>query len=273
MPQTVPVPPSTPLVGANAGQTYLPFKDNIHVPTLPYEPLERPNPALPELELNQMARDRKWKITQQAQHFVPGVTVEMLDWFWGNMEKCYYLWAPGSHKRFSWLSEPWMAGFVNSAHLISEAVAEGAPVFGGSGIEICRMDLDMFPFTWALDHVIVEGTFNDLGEFVDMTVHMWDACEGGIRHVTSAVASTTVTEPPHFVKEMLAEDPYAELVAPSSTDHAEYEASRWPAFLPQLFEVWKGHPDPCQNYCPNLEVEQVGPERWHYTHENGPIVY
>lgn len=265
----------TPLVGANAGQTYLPFKDNTHVPTLPYVPLDPPSPPLPPLELNRMARGRHWHINQQSQHFLPGVTAEMMDWFWGNMEKCYYLWAPGSHKRFSWLSEPWMSGFTSSVILISESVGEGFPVFGGNGIEICRLDLSWFPFTWALGHVIVEGTFNDLGEFVDMTVHMWDDAEGGLRHVTAAVAAAEedVHEPPHFVKEMLAENPDALPVAPSSTDHAEYEASRWPQFLPQLFDLWKDHPDPCQSYRANLEVEQAGPEEWRYTHENGPIRY
>lgn len=102
---------------------------------------------------------------------------------------------------------------------------------------------------------------------------MWDACEGGIRHVTAAVEATDVHEPPHFVKEMLAEDPDADLVAPSKTDHAEYEASRWPEFLPELYNLWKDHPDPCQNYKPNLEVRKTGPETWVYTHANGPIIY
>ena len=265
----------TPLVGANAGQTYLHFKDNTHVPTLPYTPLDPPDPPLPPLELNRMARDRRWRITQQAQHFLPGVDARMMDWFWANMEKCYYLWAPGSHKRFSWLSEPWMSGFAHSTILISESVGEGYAVFGGNGVEIDRLSLEWFPFTWTLAHVIVEGVFNDPGEFVDMTVHMWDDAPGGLRHVTAAVAAPTdaVSEPPHFMKEMLAEDPDAVPVAPSATDHAEYEASRWPQFLPQLYALWKDHPDPCQSYQPNLEVEQAGPEEWRYTHENGPIRY
>lgn len=46
-----------------------------------------------------MALEKKWIIKEQCQHFLPGVTPEMLDWFWANMEKGYYLWAPGSHKR------------------------------------------------------------------------------------------------------------------------------------------------------------------------------
>lgn len=91
--------------------------------------------------------------------------------------------------------------------MISETMGEDRPVFGGSGIQINRLELSYFPFTTALEHVIVEGVFNDLGEFVDMTVHMWDACPGGSRHITASVASTTIHEPPHFIKEMLAENP------------------------------------------------------------------
>jgi hypothetical protein len=257
---------------ANAGQTYLPFQENTQVKTLDYTPLARPNPAIEELCLNQMAIDRKWVLQSQCQHFLPGVQAKMLDWFWANMEKCYYLWAPGSHKRFNWVKAPWQYGMEQSVHMISESVGEGFPVFGGSGVEIHRLGLSYFPFTQALSHVIVEGVFNDLDEFVDMTVHMWEDCEGGCRHITAAVASTTLSEPPHFVKEMLAEDPEAKIVPPSVTDHAEYEASRWPVFLPTLYGLWEGHPDPTQNVACNLEVKKTGDETWEYIHENGPVV-
>lgn len=258
---------------ATAGQTYMPFKENTKIKTQPYTKLERPTPAIPELELNPIALEKKWVLQSQTQHFLPGVTVEMLDWFWANMEKCYYLWAPGSHKRFNWVREPWKYGFTGSAHMISESVGENNPVFGGNGIQINRMELDMFPFTNALEHVIVEGVYNDLGEFIDMTVHMWDACEGGCRHITAAVASTTATMPPHFVLEMLEENPESIPIAPSETDHAEYEASRWPVFLPTLYRLWEDHPDPTQSVPCNLQVEKTGDYIWKYTHENGPITF
>ena len=256
---------------ANAGQTYMPFQENIKIKPLPFTPLDRPEPSVPEPELNAMAREKGWVLQSHCQHFLPGVTADMLDWFWANMEKCYYLWAPGSHKRFNWVKEPWRVGFEQSVHMISESVGEGQAVFGGSGIEIHRLGLDWFPFTAALAHVIVEGVFNDLDEFVDMTVHMWEDCPGGCRHFTASVASTTIHEPPHFVKEMLAENPESMPVAPGATDHAEYEASRWPAFLPQLYSLWKDHPDPTQSVPCCLEVRQTGAEQWVYTHENPPV--
>ncbi len=254
----------------NAGQTYMPFQDNIHVPTLPYTPLDRPNPPLPELELNEAAKAKGWVLQSQCQHFLPGVSPEMLDWFWANMEKGYYLWAPGSHKRFNWVREPWKYGFVHSAHMISEAVGQGMPVFGGSGVEIRRLPLTYFPFTTHLEHVICEGVFNGKEEFVDSTVHMWQGVPGGSVHITASVASTTVTAPPDFVLEMLRENPDAQPVAPGSTDHAEYEAAMWPRFLPTLYGLWRDHPDPSQNVRCDLTVREV-PGGLAYVHENGPV--
>jgi hypothetical protein len=145
------------------------------------------------------------------------------------------------------------------------------PVFGGSGVQINRLDLSWFPFTQALEHVICEGIFNGKGEFVDATVHMWQAAPGGSVHMDAAVANPAITEPPQFILEMLAADPSAQPVPPSSTDHGEYEASRWPVFLPKLYDLWKDHPDPTQSVPCDLRVRQTGEETWEYVCENGPI--
>ena len=91
---------------ANGGQTYQPCQDNVNVPFASYEKPAKPNPLLPELELNQDAIDKGYVLPSQKQHFLPGVTSEMMDWFWANMEKGYYLWAPGSHKKFTWVKTP-----------------------------------------------------------------------------------------------------------------------------------------------------------------------
>ena len=255
----------------NGGQTYMPFQKNINVSTLPYTPLPRPVPALPELELNQMAQGKGWVITMQHQHVLDGVTPEMLDWWWANMEKGYYLWAPGSHKRFNWVRAPWEYGFLRSAHMISESVGAGLPVFGGSGVQIERLDLSWFPFTRALEHVLCEGIFNGKGEFVDATIHMWQAAPGGCVHMDAAVSNPNLSEPPAFLLEMMAETPGVRPVPPSSTDHGEYEAARWPVFLPALYGLWKDHPDPTQSVRCDLRVRQTGPERWEYLSENGPV--
>ena len=93
----------------NGGQTYMPFQKNIHGPQLDFTPLDRPTPLIPDFELTDEAKAKGWVIASPVQHFLPGVEPEMLDWWWANMEKGYYLWAPGSHKRFSWVRAPWEA--------------------------------------------------------------------------------------------------------------------------------------------------------------------
>lgn len=257
---------------ATAGQTRLPVQENIHVPFLAFSPPARPEPPLPPLELTPEARALGYALPSQKQHLLPGVNARMLDWFWANMEKCYYLWAPGSHKRFSWVKTPWEWGMEQSVHRIAESTAPGLPVFGGEGVEIRRLPLASFyPFTNALRHVICEGVFNDAGELVDATIHEWEDSPAGLLHITATVVNTRCSRPPAFVIELLSNHPELKLVPNYATDHEDYEASQWPVFLPRLYELWKDHPDPTQSVRCNLEVGRDAEGRFVYLHENGPV--
>lgn len=250
---------------ASGGQTHIPFQENTGVPFVPYEIPARPDPLLPQLELTQEAIEKGYAVPSQRQHYLPGVTAEMLDWFWANMEKGYYLWAPGSHKRFNWLKTPYEYGFEDSVHIIAETTEPGLPVFGGNGVEIHRLHLhDFYPFTTALSHVICEGVFNDAGELVDSTIHEWEDVDGGIVHITATVQNTKASMPPGFVIDILKENPDAVLVPNYATGHEDYEASQWPVFLPGLYDLWKNHPDPSQNVKVNLEVEIGEDKKYRY---------
>lgn len=255
----------------NGGQTYLPLKDNINIDLMPFEHPAKPEPLLPLLELTEEAKAKGYVLPSQKQHFIPGVTAAMLDWFWANMEKCYYLWAPGSHKRFNWVKSPVQYGMENSVHMIAETVGKGIPVFGGEGVEIHRLNFaDFYPMTTCLKHAICEGVYNDLGELVDSTIHMWEDVEGGCNHITATVANSRVSAPPAFIIDLLKENPDLKITPNWATDHEDYEASQWSVFLPKLYELWKNHPDPSQNVQCNLEVvEENG--KFRYAHENLPV--
>ena len=256
----------------NAGQTYFPIQENIHVDFMPFQHPAKPAPLLNPLELSKAYQENGFVLSSQKQHFLPGVTAEMLDWFWANMEKGYYLWAPGSHKRFSWVKAPSAVGMNKSVHMIAESCAKGVAVFGGDGIEVHRLALEeFFPFTDCLQHVICEGVLNEKNELVDSTVHMWENAPGGINHITATVTNTKCSEPPAFVKKLLAENPTVKVVPNYATDHEDYEASQWPVFLPKLYELWKNHPDPSQNVHCCLEVKQAADGSFHYIAENGPV--
>lgn len=255
---------------ADAGQTGLPVQENIRVPFLPFTPPAKPKPLLPPLELTEEALARGFALPSQKQHLLPGVTAEMLDWFWANMEKCYYLWAPGSHKRFNWVKTPWEWGLEDSVHMIAESTAPGLAVFGGEGIEIHRLPLaDFYPFRTALAHVICEGVFNEKGELVDSTIHEWEDSPEGLLHITATVVNTRASEPPAFVRELLQAG--IRPVPNYATDHEDYEASQWPVFLPALYALWKNHPDPTQSVPCDLRVTQSGEGRFVYCCPNGPI--
>ncbi len=251
----------------NAGQTFLPFSENTHVPTVPFEPLGRPVPEYPAPVLRPEYAEKGYLVATCAQHFLPGVEPEMLDWFWANMEKGYYLWAPGSHKRFNWVKAPVEYGFTKSAHMISEVMVPNGPVFGGDGVQINRMDLDEFPLENCMEHVIMECVRNDLGEFVDATIHMWEMADGGTNHVVCSVVNTRVSAPPSFVFA----NPAAAATPEQSAYHSEYEASMWPKFLPQLYRLWENHPDPSQSVPCDLRVRINAEGKYEYIAENGPI--
>ena len=257
---------------ANAGQTHLPVQENIHIKFAPFEAPAKPDPPLPELTLTKEAIAKGFALPSQKQHFLPGITEEMMAWFWANMEKCYYLWAPGSHKRFSWVRTPAEYGMEDSVHMIAESCGEGLPVFGGDGVEIHRLHLkDFYPFTTALKHVICEGVFNDAGELVDSTIHEWENVPGGLVHITATVQNTRASAPPAFILEMLKNDPDVKIVPNYATEHEDFEASQWPIFLPPLYKLWEHHPDPSQNVTCNLEVTKDEEGHFIYLHENGPV--
>lgn len=255
---------------ANAGQTFIPVQENTNIPFMEYEkPI---NPELPELAMKSSYLQAGYELSSQKQHFLPGLTADMLDWFWANMEKGYYLWAPGSHKRFSWVKAPSQVGMENSIHMIAESCTQGAAVFGGEGVEIHRLPLkNFFPFKSCLSHVICEGVMNDKDELVDATIHMWEDTDGGINHITATVTNTKCSEPPRFIKELLKSNPNARIIPNYETDHEDYEASQWPVFLPTLFHLWENHPDPSQNVHCCLEVKMNANGEYEYTHENTPV--
>ncbi len=263
------------LTTANAGQTRLPVQAPHPVGTLDFTPMETARTDLPPLEVAPEFAARGVVLTSETRHFLPGVTAAMLDWFWGNMEKGYYLWAPGSHRSFRWVDAPGEVGFLRSSHLISETFAPDAPAFGGSGMHIHRLDpAEMYPFTTCLAHVICEGTYNSRGELCDATIHMWQDTEGGLDHIKAKIRYSAAQEPPEFILEMLRADPAAAKaqLALDRSWHSEYETAMWPRFLPGLYDLWKDHPDPAQSIRCDLAAAWDENGRLRYLAENGPAV-
>lgn len=254
---------------ATGGQTSRPFGEFI-VPYPEWERLQVPE-GLEDIDLNQKYKDAGWYFIYQGQHFLPGVTSEMIDWFWSNMEKGYYLWAPGSHKRFQWIEEPWEVGFTNSIHTCIENMhdmqAVDPKVAAGEGYGMLyyrRYDMDVYPFNMCLDHCIIEGQKDENGHTWFYNIHMWEDVEGGAIHRTAGCCEkyeqgALILPPDEFPQKPGQKNGF---------EHGEFELCHWPKFLPGLFEVWKDHPDPTQNVMYDLTVKKTGDEKWAYVNDN-----
>ena len=79
---------------ANAGQTYMPFKENIRIPTLPYTPLDPPEPPLAAPVLNDMALERGWVLS----------SANSINWGRLLPQIVYYVWGYASLVRQGVLS-------------------------------------------------------------------------------------------------------------------------------------------------------------------------
>ncbi len=257
---------------ATGGQSSRPF-GQFKVPYPKWERLERPT-GYPEFNMNPDYKD--WVICIEGEHFLPGVTAKMIDWFWCNMEKGYYLWAPGSHKRFQWIREPWQYGFTNSKHTSLENMSEDQildlEVAAGDGFGMLlynRYDMDIFPFDQCLEHCILEGQMDENGHTWMILAHMWEDVEGGCVH-----RMVCATETLEQTKKIIRPDEFPHKKGDMNTfEHGEYELSWWPKFLPKLYDVWKDHPDPTQNVYYDLTVEKIGDYKWKYKEDNSkPIL-
>jgi hypothetical protein len=262
------------LYKANGGQTYIPTSGNINVPLVKCEPLPRPKPLFPEPILKQDFIDKGYVASGWHQQFLPGVEPEALDWFWANMEKCYYLWAPGCHKSFEWVKSPVEHGFVSSVHKISESMGMGLMPMGEEGITLHRFNLDVFPFSYHLEHIIIEGILNDKGEIFNIGVHMWEKTDGGCVHISRGATNTKISERPKFVIDFKkAESDVKSQNINNNTvmPHPEYEAAQWVVFLPKLYNIWKNHPDPFQNVSCDLRVRENEDGKLVYLSDNPPV--
>lgn len=243
---------------ATGGQTRLPSKENSGVPFLPFQKCAAPN--LPMIDIRPDLQGQ-WAMTCESQHFIPGVTAEMLDWFWGNIEKCYYLWAPGAHKEIRWIRPAWSTGLVGSSLIFVEQEEPGGPFKIIPDEDPCvNLGMDAFVFNDCMEHVIIQGT---PGVFVN--VHMWEDVPGGCVHRMCAAANQSKGDQFPIPLE------FGEITL-NELAHPEYEAAMWPRFLPQMYALWRDHPDPTQNIRWDLSVKKTGDYRWEYLCENGPAV-
>jgi succinate dehydrogenase/fumarate reductase flavoprotein subunit len=156
-----------------------------------------------------------------------GVTPEMIDWWWVNMEKGYPLWEPNDHKSFVWEVPPPVGGYLGAIQIAEEKMGPMPPM----KIRIRWDDPDRCPIPRTYKHAIVASGIDSEGNVGAMILHEWEKSPRGTR-MRSTMRFLGPVPPglPEIWKK-----------------HDRAEVSTFPTFLPDLFRLWQAVKDPTIN--------------------------
>jgi hypothetical protein len=194
-------------------------------------------------------------------HIIPGVTEEMLDWWWVNMEKGYELWCPDEHKGFKWQVKPPMGGHIGAVQIATESI-DYSPVMD---LRIEWVDPNIGTEEqkdfWTYGHLLTAGsTGKEPGtKAMVMLSHQWEAIPGGckMRSCMHGIPGGTAGGPPPVIPM----PPHPSGKKPSGGGwpvHNVAEVSTFKVFLPALWGIWQAVPDPAINRQCSLKIEKQG---------------
>jgi len=193
-------------------------------------------------------------------HIIPGVTAEMIDWWWVNMEKGYELWHPDEHKGFKWLVKPPLNGHIGAVQIATEIIDSG-PV---RDLRIEWVDPNIGTPEqkdfWTYEHLLTAGTTGAQPGTKPqvMLSHQWEAIPGGCK-MRSCMHGFGGPLPGSPSSSSL--PPYPSGKKPSGGGwrvHNIAEVSTFKAFLPALWGIWQAVPDPSINRQCSLKIKKEG---------------
>jgi succinate dehydrogenase / fumarate reductase flavoprotein subunit len=156
-----------------------------------------------------------------------GVTPEMIDWWWVNMEKGYPLWEPNDHKSFVWEVPPPEGGYLGAIQIAEEKMGPMPPM----KIRIRWDDPDSCPIPRTYEHAIVASGINAEGKVQAMILHEYEKSPRGTKmRSTMRFLGPVPPKLPEIWKE-----------------HDRAEVSTFPNFLPDLYRLWQAVKDPAIN--------------------------
>jgi len=199
-------------------------------------------------------------------HIIPGVTEEMLDWWWVNMEKGYELWCPDEHKGFKWQVKPPLGGHIGAVQIATESIDFG-PVMD---LRIEWVDPNIGTQEqkdfWTYSHLLTAGNTGDQPgtRAMVMLSHQWEAIPGGCK-MRSCMHGFPKPQPgsapPPNMPPLGAMPPHPSGKKPSGGGwrvHNIAEVSTFKAFLPALWGIWQAVPDPAINRKASLKIKKEG---------------
>ena len=194
-------------------------------------------------------------------HIIPGVTEQMIDWWWVNMEKGYELWCPDEHKGFKWEVKPPIGGHIGAVQIATESI-DYSPVMD---LRIEWVDPNIGTQEqkdfWTYGHLLTAGsTGKEPGtKAMIMLSHQWEAIPGGcrMRSCMHGIPGGTAGGPPPSIP-MPAHPSGKKPSGGGWPVHNIAEVSTFKTFLPALWGIWQAVPDPAINRQCSLKIEKQG---------------
>lgn len=184
---------------------------------------------------------------------IAGITANMIDWHWSNLEKTYNLWHPSQHKQFIWVIPPTPERFIGAIHSAPQTRADGSykiPKLRYDDIadlkENCRHLIQH-------DHCVLVSciTLGDAEVPNDCPaesyrIHQWRSTDDGVTGMSSAISFRGESKEEELQKGLLWEK------------HAAEEIETWGDFLHDLYRLWQPVKDPQFNRYHSLKIEKNG---------------
>ena len=181
-----------------------------------------------------------------------GVTPDMIDWHWSNMEKTFILWHPQDHRGFRWYIPPTKDKFLGCVHLTLQGPRRPGESLDKIDFGLVYYDVAKLPKAMAdviiYDHVCLVGgaKLNQLeGPVESYRIHQWQASDNGVIGMSSAISPNP--KDINQEKERLM----------NWTKHAIGEVGNWEVFLSDIYRRWQAVKDPDINIFHSLKVKKT----------------
>ena len=236
----------------NAGQGRSYGKDEVPVrfEKVPFEKAEVLT-DIPPLTVHPAFANQDYVVTSDVTEFISGVTAKMCDWWWGNLEKGYDVWAPGEHYGFDWVVPPCEVGYEGSV----ESSYEFDP---HHPLILTRLGMSRYPFNECFEHCWLSECM--LGPVHTYLIHMYEDTTDGILWRSVQFMTASDARIMNSMKDQM----------PDLQSHMEYESGRLNVVLPPLYQLWNDHPDPWQNIQFDLTTVQNEDGTWRHKYKNLP---
>ncbi len=148
-------------------------------------------------------------------HELEGVTPEMIDWWWDNIDTTerYGLWHPGSHRSFEWEATEG-SGHIGKTHRVIETIGDFEIT-----LRIRWVDPDSIPVERIYSHANAGCVLDDDDNPISWMLHEYEETVRGVKMRSTFILPAEA--PASFVEGL--------------RKHNEEEMGRFPVFLPDLY--------------------------------------